>query len=312
MPRLIGAGAAIGVSFVYVVVQIYGVGLITSHLTGFGFELGVFVGLGGVLVCSFLGGMRAVTWTQVAQYLVLMVAFLVPLTWLSVNQTGSWLPMLSYGQQLERVAEIERALTAEKVRAVQALDELASEREGRLEPTSAKLLSMCFQSGRHAATDAAVCRRRAGRREGRRWRRGRASPALRRGAHQFHRPGAVPDDGYRRHAARADALLHHTFGFAGAALGGLVAVLHHLALRGRARAGGAGQVRGAAACGRAALRRTAGLGEPLVAARPQPGVGARRQRRRAAAVRRADDGRRPAWWRWAAWPPRCPPPTACC
>ena len=113
LPRLIGAGAAIGVSFVYVVVQIYGVGLITSHLTGFGFELGVFVGLGGVLVCSFLGGMRAVTWTQVAQYLVLMVAFLVPLTWLSVNQTGSWLPMLSYGQQLERVAEIERALTAD-------------------------------------------------------------------------------------------------------------------------------------------------------------------------------------------------------
>ena len=113
LPRLIGAGAAIGVSFVYVVVQIYGVGLITSHLTGFGFELGVFVGLGGVLVCSFLGGMRAVTWTQVAQYLVLMVAFLVPLTWLSVNQTGSWLPMLTYGTQLDRVAQIERQLAAD-------------------------------------------------------------------------------------------------------------------------------------------------------------------------------------------------------
>jgi cation/acetate symporter len=113
LPRLIGAAAAIGVSFVYVVVQIYGVGLITSHLTGFGFELGVFVGLGGVLVCSFLGGMRAVTWTQVAQYLVLMVAFLVPLTWLSVNQTGSWLPMLSYGTQLEKVTQIERELAAD-------------------------------------------------------------------------------------------------------------------------------------------------------------------------------------------------------
>lgn len=113
LPRLIGAGSAIGVSFVYVVVQIYGVGLITSHLTGFGFELGVFVGLGGVLVCSFLGGMRAVTWTQVAQYLVLMVAFLVPLTWLSVNQTGSWLPMLTYSSQLQRVAEIERTLAAD-------------------------------------------------------------------------------------------------------------------------------------------------------------------------------------------------------
>jgi cation/acetate symporter len=113
LPRLIGATAAVGVSFVYVVVQIYGVGLITSHLTGFGFELGIFVGLGGVLVCSFLGGMRAVTWTQVAQYLVLIVAYLVPLMWLSVQQTGSLLPLVSYGTQLEQVARREQALTTD-------------------------------------------------------------------------------------------------------------------------------------------------------------------------------------------------------
>jgi cation/acetate symporter len=110
LPRLIGAAASVGVSFVYVVVQIYGVGLITSHLTGFGFELGIFVGLGGVLVCSFLGGMRAVTWTQVAQYLVLIVAYLVPLVWLSVNQTGNWMPFLSYATQLEQVAVREKQL----------------------------------------------------------------------------------------------------------------------------------------------------------------------------------------------------------
>ena len=110
VPRIIGAGAAVAVSFVYLVVQIYGVGLITSHLTGFGFELGIFVGLGGVLVCSFLGGMRAVTWTQVAQYLVLIVAYLVPLTWLSVKQTGSLLPVLSYSVQLEQIAQREVAL----------------------------------------------------------------------------------------------------------------------------------------------------------------------------------------------------------
>jgi cation/acetate symporter len=142
LPRLIGAAAAIGVSFVYVVVQIYGVGLITSHLTGFGFELGVFVGLGGVLVCSFLGGMRAVTWTQVAQYLVLMVAFLVPLTWLSVNQTGSWLPMLSYGSQLERVAEIERTLAADPAeREVMALmTQRAADAERKLMDVRAAML----------------------------------------------------------------------------------------------------------------------------------------------------------------------------
>ena len=109
-PRLVGAGAAVGVSFVYVVVQIYGVGLITSHLTGFGFEMGIFVGLGGVLVCSFLGGMRAVTWTQVAQYLVLIVAYLLPLVWLSAKQTGDLLPLMSYGTQLQKVSVREREL----------------------------------------------------------------------------------------------------------------------------------------------------------------------------------------------------------
>ena len=110
-PRMVGALAAVAVSFVYLVVQIYGVGLIASHLTGFGFDLGIFVGLGGVLVCSFLGGMRAVTWTQVAQYMVLILAYLVPLTWLSVQQTGSLLPALSHGTQLMQIAKRETELS---------------------------------------------------------------------------------------------------------------------------------------------------------------------------------------------------------
>lgn len=108
--RLVGAGATILVSFVYLVAQIYGVGLITTRLTGLGFEVGVFVGLGGVLVCSFLGGMRAVTWTQVAQYLIMILAYLVPVIWLSVKQTGWPLPQLVYGQQLHQIAEREREL----------------------------------------------------------------------------------------------------------------------------------------------------------------------------------------------------------
>jgi len=108
--RLVGAGAGILVSFVYLVAQIYGVGLITTRLTGLSFEVGVFVGLGGVLVCSFLGGMRAVTWTQVAQYLIMILAYLVPVIWLSVQQTGWPLPQLVYGQQLHQLAEREREL----------------------------------------------------------------------------------------------------------------------------------------------------------------------------------------------------------
>ncbi|MEJ6005452.1 sodium:solute symporter family protein [Paucibacter sp. AS339] len=109
-PRLIGAFAAVLVSFIYVVAQIYGVGLITARLTGLGFEIGVFVGLGGVLVCSFLGGMRAVTWTQVAQYIVLVIAYLVPVAWLSMKQTGMPLPQLVYGHQLAKLSEREQQL----------------------------------------------------------------------------------------------------------------------------------------------------------------------------------------------------------
>ncbi|HSI47004.1 MAG TPA: VC_2705 family sodium/solute symporter [Ideonella sp.] len=123
LPRLIGVGAAVLCSFVYVVAQIYGVGLITTRLTHIAsFEIGVFLGLGGILVCSFLGGMRAVTWTQVAQYIVLLLAYLVPVVWLSVKQTGVPFPQAVYGQQLQKVAEAEARLKADpaELSAIQA------------------------------------------------------------------------------------------------------------------------------------------------------------------------------------------------
>jgi cation/acetate symporter len=89
------------------------VALFTARLTGLAFEIGVFVGLGGILVCSFLGGMRAVTWTQVAQYIILIIAYLIPVTWLSIQQTGVPVPQLIYGQQLEKVTEREAQLIAD-------------------------------------------------------------------------------------------------------------------------------------------------------------------------------------------------------
>lgn len=110
LPRFIGIFAAILCSFTYVVAQIYGVGLITSRLTGVAFELGVFLGLGGILVCSFLGGMRAVTWTQVAQYIILIVAYMIPVVWLSVKQTSVPVPQAIYGYQLEKVTAKEKLL----------------------------------------------------------------------------------------------------------------------------------------------------------------------------------------------------------
>jgi cation/acetate symporter len=108
--RFIGILIAIFVSFVYVVAQIYGVGLITTRLSGLPFEVGVFVGLGGILVCSFLGGMRAVTWTQVAQYIILIIAYLIPVVWLSVKQTGVPIPQAIYGFQLDKVTAKEKVL----------------------------------------------------------------------------------------------------------------------------------------------------------------------------------------------------------
>jgi len=108
--RFIGIVAAILCSFTYVVAQIYGVGLITTRLSGLAFEIGIFVGLGGILVCSFLGGMRAVTWTQVAQYIILIIAYMVPLVWLSVKQTSFPIPHIIYGYQLEKVTAKERLL----------------------------------------------------------------------------------------------------------------------------------------------------------------------------------------------------------
>ncbi len=108
--RFVGIVIAIACSFTYVVAQIYGVGLITTRLTGVDFTLGIVLGLAGILVCSFLGGMKAVTWTQVAQYIILIVAYMIPVVWLSVKQTGNPFPQIVYGAQLEKVTKLEEKL----------------------------------------------------------------------------------------------------------------------------------------------------------------------------------------------------------
>jgi cation/acetate symporter len=111
--RSVGVFAAILCSFTYVVAQIYGVGIITARFTGIEFGIGVFVGLGGILVCSFLGGMRAVTWTQVAQYVILIIAYLLPVVWLSIQITNFPIPQLSYGYALQKVTEREKQINAD-------------------------------------------------------------------------------------------------------------------------------------------------------------------------------------------------------
>ncbi|MFZ5693088.1 MAG: sodium:solute symporter family protein [Pseudomonadota bacterium] len=90
-------------SFTYVTAQIFGTGIIASRFLGMQFEVAVFVGLVGILLCSMLGGMRAVTWTQIAQYIVLIVAYLTPIVILSTKKYGIPIPELTYGQAIAEI-----------------------------------------------------------------------------------------------------------------------------------------------------------------------------------------------------------------
>jgi len=125
---MLGVLCAVLCSFTYLVAQIYGVGIITTRMTGISFELGIFIALGGVLVCSFLGGMRAVTWTQVGQYIILLIAYLVPVVWLAVKQTGEPVPQVAASSVLQQVTERERELSVDAGElSVRALWQLRSE-----------------------------------------------------------------------------------------------------------------------------------------------------------------------------------------
>jgi cation/acetate symporter len=99
--RIVGVIAAIACSFTYLIAQVTGVGLIVSRFIGLDFNIGVFVGLLGVLFCSVLGGMRSVTWTQVAQYIILILSYLVPVVYLSWTIFSVPIPELTYGQLLQ-------------------------------------------------------------------------------------------------------------------------------------------------------------------------------------------------------------------
>ena len=99
--RIIGVVAAITCSFTYLIAQVTGVGLIVARFIGLDYNIGVFVGLIGVLFCSVLGGMKSVTWTQVAQYIILIVSYLVPVVYLSYQLFAIPIPELTYGRLLQ-------------------------------------------------------------------------------------------------------------------------------------------------------------------------------------------------------------------
>src|ERR671918_129777 len=120
--RIIGVVAAIIASFTYLIAQVTGVGIIVSRFIGLPFNVGVFVGLVGVLFCSVLGGMRSVTWTQVAQYIILIISYLVPVVVLSWTIFSIPIPELTYGQLLQtnnaRAIEVTRDVQEKETRAL--------------------------------------------------------------------------------------------------------------------------------------------------------------------------------------------------
>ncbi len=108
--RICGVIVLFAASFTYIVAQTFGIGIITSRFLDIPFNVAIFVGLLGILVCSMLGGMRAVTWTQVAQYIILIIAYLIPVVWLSWTAYGNPFPQLAYGSVLTDIAAFEQKL----------------------------------------------------------------------------------------------------------------------------------------------------------------------------------------------------------
>src|SRR4029450_13583856 len=84
-----------------------------SRFLGMQFEIAVFVGLVGILLCAMLGGMRAVTWTQIAQYIVLIVAYLIPIIILSTQRYGITLHAFPSGQAIAEITAREQQLVKE-------------------------------------------------------------------------------------------------------------------------------------------------------------------------------------------------------
>jgi cation/acetate symporter len=113
--RFIGVVVLVCCSFTYVTAQVYGTGIIASRFLGMPFEVAVFVGLAGILLCSMLGGMRAVTWTQIAQYIVLIIAYLTPIVLMSLFHYGIPIPELTYGHAIQEITARENQLVAENL-----------------------------------------------------------------------------------------------------------------------------------------------------------------------------------------------------
>ncbi len=152
LARFLAVVILVVASFTYVTAQINATGTIASRALQIPFEVGVWFGLLGILLCSMLGGMRAVTWTQVAQYIVLIIAYLVPVFWMSAKQGFGAFPHLAYGEAVTRIAELEQlvgvgAAATETVPGVRVLTTLHNDPGTGLSSWKFVTLAFCMMAG---------------------------------------------------------------------------------------------------------------------------------------------------------------------
>ena len=98
--RVVAVICLIFISFTYIAGQMRGVGIVFSRFLEVEIEMGVIIGMGIVFIYAVLGGMKGITYTQVAQYCVMIFAYLVPAIFLSIMLTGNPIPQLGFGDKL--------------------------------------------------------------------------------------------------------------------------------------------------------------------------------------------------------------------
>lgn len=108
--RVIAAIGTMVVSFVYIIGQLSGAGVVMGRLFEINTTTGTIIGVVVITIYATFGGMRGITWTQVAQYLILIIAYLIPVIFMSLQITNSPLPWLSYGDVVSKLGELDRDL----------------------------------------------------------------------------------------------------------------------------------------------------------------------------------------------------------
>ncbi|KAF0822154.1 sodium:solute symporter family protein [Cytobacillus firmus] len=108
--RVIAALCTIIISFTYSIGQLSGSGVVIGRLFEIDAKLGTMIGVVLIAFYAAFGGMKGITWTQVAQYVILIIAYLIPVIFMALQLTGNPMPWISYGELVGKMGELDREL----------------------------------------------------------------------------------------------------------------------------------------------------------------------------------------------------------